>query len=241
MAFEAGYRGRLLAGSYSLSQFTDSISTSATTDMLDVTVHESPSNAKAFIPGLSSSSLSCKGPADVDGASTSLLGQLNAWKGGSDTPVTFGHKGYAVGSELILVNGIETNLEFSATNAGRVEWTLGAMNDNLTSHNGYSIHDLTAESANGTGTEFDGTASSALGAVGHLHVTAFSGFTNIIVKIQTATTSGGAYSDLITFSTVTGVTSQRSIVTGTVNRYVQAVWTKTGTGSATFAVGLARL
>lgn len=241
MAFEAGYNARLLLGSYSLSQFTDSISTASSTDMLDVTVHESTSHAKEFIPGLSSSTLTVKGPADVSGSSTALVGQLNTWKGGSGTPVTFGHKGFAVNQDILLVNGLETTFDVSSTVAGRVEWSAAALNHNLTSHNGVSLHDLSAETATGNGTEVDSGASSANGAVGHIHVTAFSGLTSMAVKVRHATSSGGTYSDLLTFTTATGLTSERVTVTGTVNQFLKLAFTAVGTGSITFAVGLARL
>lgn len=240
MAFEAGFRARLLQGDYALSAWTDSITAVDDTTMLDITTHET-SPSKQFIPGMTSGNISVSGVMDVDGAATSLLGQENTWKGGIDEPLTFGHKGFAFGSELLVQAGIETSFASSSTVAGRVEFSLAAERNGLASANGVSLHDLTAETTTSESAEFDSGAGTTAGAIGHLHVTAFSGFTNIIIKIQTATSSGGSYSDLVTFATVTGVTSERVVVSGTVNRWVKAVWTKTGTGSCTFAVGFARL
>lgn len=240
MAFEAGFRARLLLGDYPLSAWTDTIAAADATAMLDVTTHET-SPAKQFIPGMTSGSLTAGGPMDTDGAATSLLGQFNTWKGGADEPISFGHKGFAFGNELLLAAGIETNVAPSSTVAGRVEWSMSSEYNGIAVPNGFSLHDLTAETATGESAEHDGGASSAGGILGHFHVTAYSGFTNIIVKVQHATSSGGSYSDLLTFSTATGVTSERKTATGTVNQFLKLVYTKTGTGSATFAVGFARL
>lgn len=104
---------------------------------------------------------------------------------------------------------------------------------------GVLLHGLSAETADGDGTTVDGGAASTGGGVASLHVTAFSGLTNNIVKVQHST-DDVIWSDLITFTTVTGVTSERATVTGTVNRYVRATWDVTGTGTTTFAVAFAR-
>lgn len=241
MAFEAGFKARFLQGDFALSAWTDSIAAVDMTDMLDVTVHESTGGAKAFIPGQTTGTMAISGVMDVDGSSTALLGQLNTWKGGSDEPQTFGHKGFAFGNELLLANGLETNLTSSATVAGRVNFSVASTNDGVACSNGFSLHDLTAETSSSSSAEHDGSASSAGGILGHLHVTSYSGLTSIAIKIQHATSSGGSYSDLLTFTSVTGVTSERKTAAGTVNRFLKLVWTVTGTGSATFAVGFARL
>lgn len=104
---------------------------------------------------------------------------------------------------------------------------------------GVLLHGLTAETADGNGTGIDNAASSAGGGVGNVHVTAYSGLTSIVIKVQHST-DNSAWADLITFTTVTGTTWQRSTVTGTVNRYVRAFWDVTGSGSCTFLLAFAR-
>lgn len=104
---------------------------------------------------------------------------------------------------------------------------------------GVVLHALGAETADGNGTAVDNAASSAGGGVATLHVTAYSGLTNAVIKVQHST-DNSAWSDLITFTTVTAVTAQLSTVTGTVNRYVRATVDVTGTGSVTYAVAFAR-
>uniref|UniRef100_UPI003BB56F59 hypothetical protein n=1 Tax=Thermoanaerobacterium sp. DL9XJH110 TaxID=3386643 RepID=UPI003BB56F59 len=79
-----------------------------------------------------------------------------------------------------------------------------------------------AASADGNGTTVDNAASSSNGAVAHLHVTGFTGLSNAVIKVTHSTDNFSSSDvDLITFSTVSGLTSQRSTVTGTVNRYVR--------------------
>jgi len=104
---------------------------------------------------------------------------------------------------------------------------------------GVLLHALTAETADSNGSSVDNAASSAGGGVSSLHVTAFSGLTNIVIKVQHST-DNSSWSDLITHATVTGTTWERKLVTGTVNRYVRAWWDVTGTGSTTFALAFAR-
>lgn len=94
-------------------------------------------------------------------------------------------------------------------------------------------------------TTVDNLASSTLGAVGYLGVSALSlgGYTNIIVKIRDST-DDNTFADLITFTAVTSApASERKIVTGTVNRYAHTSVTWTGSGSsetATYAVIMRR-
>lgn len=92
-------------------------------------------------------------------------------------------------------------------------------------------------------TSVDETAQTTLGWVAHLHVKAYSGFTNAIIKIQDSA-DNSAFADVsgATFTTVTGVGEQRleGAITATVRQYVRAVVTTTGTGSISFNVSFAR-
>ena len=94
-------------------------------------------------------------------------------------------------------------------------------------------------SGNGTAIALAGpTATQRLYAA--LHVFAYSGFTNVVVKVQSD--DSGAMSsptDRITFATVTGTpASEFASVAGSFasETHHRAIWTVTGTGSITFAV-----
>jgi hypothetical protein len=96
----------------------------------------------------------------------------------------------------------------------------------------------TTADANGTAVAMTGpTAAQKLYAA--LHVTAFSGLTNVIVKIQSDDNSGfTSATDRITFTTATGTTSQFTSVAGDFSSetHVRVNIDVTGTGSTTFVV-----
>lgn len=78
------------------------------------------------------------------------------------------------------------------------------------------------------------------GAAGYLQVTAFSGFTGFVAKVQDSA-DDVTYADLVTFTDVTsGPTAQRVAVSGQVDRYLSVDGNITGSGSVTSLVGLCR-
>lgn len=96
---------------------------------------------------------------------------------------------------------------------------------------------------NGTAVVLTGpTATQRLYAV--LHVTAYSGFTNVVFKIQSDDNSGfSSATDRITFSTVTGLTSQFSSVAGSFSSetHHRIIADVTGTGSVSYFAAFAVL
>lgn len=144
----------------------------------------------------------------------------------------------AVGSLAVFGEGNVSARDYPAAVKDAVRVTIeGTPNDGLDM--GPTLHVLGAETADGNGTNVDNAASSAGGAVAVVHVTAFTGFTQAVLKVQDSP-DNSAWADLITFTTVTGTTWQRSAVTGTVDRHLRAFWDVTGTGSLTFAMVCAR-
>lgn len=103
---------------------------------------------------------------------------------------------------------------------------------------GRLLHPLTSESATGDYASVDNSASTAFGAVGQIHVTSFTG-TSATVKIQDSP-NDSVWADLITFSSVTGVTSERLTASGTVDRYLRAQISAGTFSEITFAVSAAR-
>lgn len=128
------------------------------------------------------------------------------------------------------------SLESTLTDA--VKLTIEAQPDDTIGW-GVSLHAHSAETADANGTAVDNAAASSAGGIASLHVTAFSGLTNAVIKVQHST-NNSVWSDLATFTTATGVTSQRSAVTGTVNRYLRSIVDVTGTGSVTYVCAFAR-
>jgi hypothetical protein len=245
MAFQAGFQGRILVGSYSLSTNTRNAAPTSVSDMIDVTCLGDATAAgcsKKFIVGQDTSTWTMDGVLDVDTTANLQFAQLNTWKT-TEVPVSFAPRGFGLGNEMVMANALQTNWTAQTTPTTATEWTMAAQTDGATDLFGVSLHDLTAETATVNGTEVDTgvVGGSSAGANLNLHVTAFSGFTNTIITVEHSTTSGGTYNTLATFTTVTGLTSQRLSVAGTVRRYLRIVNTKTGTGSVTFVVGLGRI
>lgn len=236
MSFKTAQQSRLLLGAFSLSAFLRNLETTSETDMLDATVFTS--SAKESIPGLNTSKLTAGGLLEVDGAATSLLGRLNTWKSTGDTPISYAPSGLSLGSELILVASNEAQIKVTAKLGEVVSFNLDGQTDGFTDV-GVSLHDLSAETADVSGTGVDGVASTTTGGVAHLHVTAFSGFSSAVVIVEDSA-NNSSFSTIGTFSTVSGLTSERLTIAGTIRRYTRYSVDVTGSGSITFSVGLAR-
>jgi hypothetical protein len=96
-------------------------------------------------------------------------------------------------------------------------------------------------SSAGSGTVVDSGASSSNGGTGYLQVLSVASG-SVVVNLQECSTSGGTYSNFMTFSTVAAAgapTAERLTMEGTVQRYIKV--TTTGTFSnAKIVVGFSR-
>lgn len=227
----AGFKARILNGDFSLSAKLSQVTVGWTADILDPTTF-ADNGVKRALPGQDTSTLSCEGFIDADSQTDAI-----AWT--TAQPFTYGHTGLAVGSPAVMVNALKSSFETGTQVAGLASFSLGGQTDGETNF-GVSLHDLTAETGTAAGTTHDQTtASTTNGAVAHLHVTAFSGFSQVIYIVEDSANSSD-WSTIGTHATVTGTTSERLVIAGTIRRYVRVSWTKTGTGSATFHSSFAR-
>lgn len=204
--------------------------------MGDVTTYCDAGNK--FIPGLLNGSLGFEGFFEAGAA---VHDELNSAVGTDNgLLVSVAPEGFAVGKPAFLAAGDPTNYDIAASVNDPVGFTVEAQPDDGVDW-GVALHDLTAETATANGTSVDNTASSANGGVAILHVTAASGTTpSATIKVQHST-DNSVFTDLITMTAATAATSERKTATGTVNRYVRATWTISGTTpSFTFAVSFAR-
>ena len=104
-----------------------------------------------------------------------------------------------------------------------------------------SHHALGAETANQNGAAQNNGAASTNGGEGFLEVTAYSGFTSVVVKVQDSADGSTGWADILTFATVTvGPTQERVAIAGTVRQYTRYTIAVTGAGSVTFQVGFGR-
>lgn len=241
MPFVAGNAARLAIGKFAASCYVKEASAAFTLAGLDVTTWCKDTVCR--ISGLGDGSVHAAGYWDSGTAATDPDALIRAMLAATPSvPWSYGYNGFGVGQPVTAGAGRPITYNVGAAIDGVTEFVFDVEGDDLIDLCGYSLHDLAAETATGTGTVFDGSASSANGGAGYLHVSAFSGLTSIAVKIQHATTAGGSYSDLVTFTTATGTTSEQIVVaTGTtVNRYLRCSFTVVGTGSATFTTSFAR-
>ena len=194
--------------------------------------------SRTYIPGPGEGSVSFQGLWDataVSGSDVVLDAAL-----GTDTIITIGVGGYAtVGDPAVMLQALNAGYQTrsSVNDAVRVVANATATPGGIRV-NGKILHGLTAETTTMNGASVNNLASSAFGGVGHLHVTAFTG-TNATVKIQDSP-NDAAWSDLIAFTSITGVTSERLTDTGTVDQYVRAIISVDNFTSMTFAVSFAR-
>lgn len=234
MAFAHGKGTRILVGELAASSGLNSIQISNSRALAD-NMACFGDDGERFIPGLRSGALSLEGPFEDGGLRDAILAAE-----GSDNGllITAAPAGFAVAMPVATaISDLETH-ENTAAVDDAVRLTVEATADEMVDL-GASLHNLVAETATANGTTVDGGASSANGGVAVLHVTAYTGLTDVDVVVQHST-NGTVWATLATFTTVTDVTSERVMVAGTVNRYLRAAWTATGTGSITFVAAFAR-
>lgn len=239
MTFKNAQQTRVLVGALNYSAYATKAAMKSDTMMLETTTLID--TAKKFIPGMTGSNLSLDLLMDTDTTAGGEWDNATAWKSNSTLPITYANSGLTTGSECFMVRGLETNFTIQSKNDDKVTANLSALTHNATDI-GTVLEDLTAITATGNGTARDGGASSANGGIAHLHVTAFTGVTNDIVTIEHSVDGSTSWATLVTFATVTGLTSEAVTVAAgtTVRRYLRVVDTVTGTPTLTRSVAFAR-
>lgn len=245
MAFTAGRHARVWVAGLQAAAYANTMSGASNTAMHDVTVFTD--DAKTFIPGQESAGFNLAGPFDTSEASAQANTTMKTVNGtGVETPVSYFPSGTDQTNGL-LVAANQVQFDTSSSVDGIVEWTLEAQPTGAIAYNGELFETATVTTDTDGTTKNDGAASSN-GAIFHLHVTAFTGLTSDVIIIEGSTTGsfGGEETTVATFATVnsalmSGVASDRQVVTGTVPRYLRVVDDVTGTGSITRTVTYARL
>lgn len=225
----SSHKARVLLGDFALSAKIASISLPIAVDMHDCTVLED--TAKRFSPGQSTSTFDVNGFID-----TATAADEAAWT--TQQPLTYGPTGLAIGAPVTMVDALRAQYTVGSQVAGVSSFDVSGQADGFSDF-GVSLHDLGAETADASATSHDGAGSSTAGAVAHLHCTEFSGLTSIAVIVEDSA-NNSTWATIGTFATLTAVGGERLEIAGTVRRYVRATWDVTGTGSATFFVGIAR-
>lgn len=241
MPFIHGKDAAIVHGATALTSFLNDGSVSQDIETAETTVFGTAGGAKTYIVGLRDATLSASGL--FDGAAGAVDAVLST-SIGSDTlaPVLFAQSGITAGNRCYIMQAKTTSYEVSAPVGDVVSVSYDAQADGGTD-DAILLTALAAVTATGNGTAQDNTSSTTNGGVGQLHVTANSMNNNMIFKVQHSA-DNSTWADLVTFTTVatTVTTSERiTVATGTtVNRYLRAEYTASGTGSITFTMAFAR-
>jgi hypothetical protein len=235
MAAVHGSSGSILFDEYDLSAYFTQASLSKQVQVVDTTTFGSAGN-KAYIAGPGEGTVSFNGIWDGD---ASAADEVLAASLGVDTIITVAVGGASTfGNPALMLQALEAGYQIRSTVTDAVRITANATGNGGVRVAGVLLQPLEAETTTFDGTSVDNTASSAFGGAAHLHVTAFTG-TSGVCKVQSSTNDTD-WSDLITFTTVSGVTSERTSVTGTVPRYLRFAITTDSFTSMTVACAFAR-
>lgn len=235
MAFQYSNQTRIAVDGLSQSAYTRGVDVSRSVETADVTTLVD--TARQSIPGLASGKVSFKGLFDPtpDAAEAALLGSA------TNAIVQVAPAGFALGNPVYACQAVETDYQIGSTVGDAVSADFSVLSNGNLDY-GYSLHDLTAESATGNGSAFDGGAASTTGGVAYLNVTAVSGAgASATVVVQGSSNGTTGWAAVATFTAATSTGAQRIAVSGSVARYLRATWTVAGTTpSITFTVSFAR-
>jgi hypothetical protein len=167
--------------------------------------------------------------------------------------VSVGLNGFAIGQPVDLFTAFVTKYDIDINEDKAItmsaDWGLQDQMDL-----GVSLHDLVAETTTGATVNYTGVdevnvstqvtpPGGAACAVAHLHITAYSGFTSITIKIQDSA-DNVTFADLgtLNFGAKSATGSFRLTLPGNtlIRRYVRGVATTVGSGSCTFQLSFAR-
>lgn len=239
MAFIHGKGTAVLFNGYNLSGFFNDASANRSVETAETTVFGK--NSKTYIVGLMDGTISLSGL--FDGAANAVDAVLQATLGVEDSGVvTVLYDGATAGNRVQMAITESTSYDISAP-VGDVVSASAELQADGGIDNGIALSDLKAITTTGNETSRDNSASTANGGVAHLHVTANAHNNNAVFKVQHSA-DNSTWVDLVTFTTVatTVTTAERVVVAAgtTVNRYLRATSTLSGTGSVTFQISFAR-
>jgi hypothetical protein len=234
--FRHGKRTAVFLNATDMSPYLNDATTAREIEANETTTFGS--NAKTYITGLDDGTISLSGM--FDGSANASDEILEGRVGQDDNVLTVLPEGTLVGSRAILANGDLTTYEISAPVADVVAIEAGLQVDGGI-RKGYVLA-AQAGTASGTASSVDFGATLSSGAVFHLHVTANTYGSATTFKVQDSA-DDVTFVDVNTFATVSGsaTTSERNIVTSSVNRYMRAIADIDGsTGSVSYTISAAR-
>jgi hypothetical protein len=241
MAFRSSQQSRIYIGILAASAYARTASSESTLDTHDVTTLAD--SAEVSIPKAAASMFSIAGPLDDSGAANGQFDAITDLLANPSAPTPITYMPLGTDGHVWLVDAYETAFTSSSAVDGGVDWSMAAKVTGPPDMAGVVLENNTTVTADTDGTANTGPAGgTSNGGVAHLHVTAYSGFTSddIIIEQSTNGSFAGEETTLVTFTQVTGLTSERIEVSGTVDRYLRVADDVTGTGSITRHVSFSR-
>jgi len=238
MAFAPGTNSRYYVGPMRFSVFGKSLDCTVDCAQLDVSSQEN--TAQVYLNGQKNGSASIDMMLDTTYAATSQFTTLNTWQT-TPQPITVGFDTAAASTTVWMLLGNQSSVTFGSSVGDMVTANVSIQPDGPVDW-GQVIAAEAAVTEDGNGAAVDGGAASANGGVAHIHSTAFAGLTSNAVRIEHSVNGSTSWDTLASFTTITGVGSERVVVApGTaVRRHLRVVDDVTGTGSHTRFVSFAR-
>ena len=234
MAFTHGKGAGVFVAQFDLSGDFTQYNWSKSRQTVDVTTMGN--DDKVFISGLGEGSVSVSG---VFNAATDQSDEelTTLYQNGTETVITASPTAAAaIGDRAHMVNGFIDNYQPRATVNDAVRFSSG-ITASAGAYSGVVLHENAQESSTGNHASVDGAAQSTDGATAFIHVTEFNGTDATITVEDSANDS--TFGSLVAFTQVTGLTSEKVTVAGTVERYVRINLAGTFT-TITFVVSFAR-
>ena len=224
---QRGKHTKVWIGGYHLTTRISDAKPSAMFDEVEASGYEQDKN---YMKGQADSAISIDGYFNkATGSTHEALKTLNGDSGVIVSLALGNNTAPVLGDVTVSLFAEQTNYQPSSDKAGAIGVHADFKSRGYSLEFGRLLANATV-TANGQQSSVDNTASSANGGVGFLHILGLSAGDTITVKIQHSS-NNSTWADLITF-TMNGsvIGAERIAVAGTINRYVRASYTVTGSG-----------
>lgn len=239
MADAAGNNGVIFISSKHLSGYFNDLSIQREKVLADNTKFGATSHTKLALP-LYSGKVVATGI--YDGDATLVSADLNTAFTAADTGnvMTVAPVGTTVGNEAFILVGVSPRMTVGQVITGIASMSFEAESTGGTQGICRALWHkaLAAIAGAGSGTSINNGASTANGGEASLHVTAYTSG-DATPKIQHSA-NDSTWADLITFTLVGGLTSERKTVSGTVNQYTREDHTTVTAPALTYAAAFGR-
>lgn len=241
MAFSHGSKAQYLIKGFNSTGFLSDVSQSGSIDTAETSTLGTTD--KQYIAGLVDSSYSLSGNLDynlTDDTQTfvywceSLVGKI--------VPVIYMPQSGLQGATCYMANSVLSSHNVKTGVGDKATVDLEFQNTAVSGRGlrrGITLKALAAETTSTNTTAIDNTTPTTFGGQVILSISAASGTSPTLAAKVQHSTDNSTWVDLISFTSATGRGGEYKTVSGTVNRYVRALWTIGGTGSPSFTFHVA--